>query len=146
MAEILEGVGPIMPFTGFEYECPHKHDKPQYPPKEEDLENDDKDEEAEAENHDTHNSSKKLGEALEAESMPRVDTSTDATKKVKVEGYKPALPGEDKFAYTVAAHHLIPGNASLKVSEVNASWMCGQLISVPSLMLSHTSPAMPCKR
>lgn len=120
MTQLLEAVGPTGPWSA-KWECPVNHDALDPKETEEELEAREKEEEAEAlaaANHqDLHNSASKLGDALAKDGgAARVDSSTGGGT-VKVPKFKP-VSGNAEFDYTVAAHHLVPGNASLKPSTI----------------------------
>jgi A nuclease family of the HNH/ENDO VII superfamily with conserved AHH len=120
MTELLEMMGPAGPWNP-EWECPVDHDQEDYADEPEDIESVEKDEEAEAmaraRKQDLHNSAKKLGNNLiDFGGEARVDSSTTGGT-VHVPGFKP-VSGEKQFDFTVAAHHLIPGNAALGASTI----------------------------
>jgi len=107
MTELAESVA----FGGswdLEWKCPHEHQKKKFEERAEDIE-DDYEEDSYAMNtefaeqraqHDLKNNSSKLGRSLG--SKPAHDVAVD----------------EKPHDVTVAAHHLIPGNAALKDSPI----------------------------
>lgn len=107
MSELGEGVG----FGGaleLEWKCPHEHEKAKFEERNEDIDEDYEEDSYVMNNelaeqraqHDLKNAASKLGKNLGGKPEPTVQVNGKS------------------YNVTVAAHHLIPGNASLKPSSI----------------------------